>query len=94
VNYQQWIPTTIKTLRANNDMTLADLAGITGLSISYLSDIERARTIPTLETLDTILRAFGATLTLSIQKDYIPNECVWVNRKTIKEIADLISTIT
>jgi len=71
-HYKEWIPKTIKAFRLTNDMTLSDLSVKTGLSVSYLSDLERGRTVPPLDTLDKILMAFGTTLSLGVQKDYTP----------------------
>ena len=39
-------------------MTLKDVATRSELSVSYLSDIERGRTTPTLATLEALARAF------------------------------------
>lgn len=93
-HYSEWIPKTIKAFRLANDMTLNDLSAKTGLSVSYLSDLERGRTIPPLNTLDTILTAFGATLTLGVQEDYTPTGYMWVKRETLVKLADLVKEIT
>lgn len=47
----------VKELRANKDLTLKEVAERSGLSVSYLSDIERGRTTPTLNTLELIADA-------------------------------------
>lgn len=47
----------IRNMRGNQ--TLATIAEKTGLSISYLSDIERGRTAPSLDTIKTIAQANG-----------------------------------
>ncbi|MBX3084632.1 MAG: helix-turn-helix transcriptional regulator [Anaerolineae bacterium] len=52
-----------RELRNMRGLTLKDLSTATGLSISYLSDIERGRTIPTLSTLETLAKAFGISIT-------------------------------
>lgn len=44
----------LKELRNSSNLTLKEIAGRSGLSVSYLSDIERGRTIPTLNTLEAI----------------------------------------
>ena len=93
-HYSKWIPKTIKAFRLTNDMTLNDLSEKTGLSVSYLSDLERGRTIPTLDTLDTILTAFGAILTLGVQEDYTPTGYMWVKRETLVKLSDLVKEIT
>jgi len=48
----------LKELRTNREMTLKDVATRSELSVSYLSDIERGRTTPTLATLESLARAF------------------------------------
>lgn len=47
----------IQRLRKTHGWTLADLAARTGRSVSYLSDIERERTDPSLRTLELIASA-------------------------------------
>lgn len=48
----------IKELRTQHRLTLRDLSESTGLSVSYLSDIERGRTTPSLNTLEALSVAF------------------------------------
>ena len=48
----------IKTLRAERDWGLKELAAATGISVSQLSSIERGIHLPSLEGLITISRAF------------------------------------
>src|SRR4051794_26446840 len=52
----------LKELRTAHDLTLKGLAERTHLSISYLSDIERGRTTPTLSTLETLATALNMTV--------------------------------
>lgn len=47
----------LKELRSHRDLTLKGVAERSGLSVSYLSDIERGRTTPTLNTLEVIAEA-------------------------------------
>ncbi len=47
----------LKELRTYNDLTLKMVAERSGLSVSYLSDIERGRTTPTLNTVEAIADA-------------------------------------
>lgn len=93
-HYSTWIPKTIKAFRLANEMTLSDLGAKTGLSISYLSDLERGRTIPPLDTLDKILTTFGTTLTLGVEEDYTPTGYMWVKRKTLDRLAAIVKEIT
>lgn len=60
----------VKSWRAANRMTLKDLAEKSGLSVSYLSDIENERTLPSLDTLHAIARAFNSDLSI----EFIPHQ--------------------
>ncbi len=51
-----------RELRKERDWRLKDVAEATGLSIPYLSDLERDRTNPSLETLRTLAEAYGMTV--------------------------------
>ena len=53
------IAQTIKDHRKANGWTLREVAARTGLSISYISDIERGRTNPSLRTCIKLARVFG-----------------------------------
>ena len=53
----------IRELRQNNGLTLKEVSEITDLSVSYLSDIERGRTVPSLSTLTKLSEAFEINLT-------------------------------
>jgi transcriptional regulator with XRE-family HTH domain len=53
----------VRARRQRRGWTLKDLADKTGLSVPYLSDIERGNTNPTLETLTTLAAALEATVT-------------------------------
>jgi transcriptional regulator with XRE-family HTH domain len=52
----------LKEVRVLRDLTLKSLAARTGLSVSYLSDIERGRTNPSLATLETLATALDMTV--------------------------------
>jgi len=52
----------LKELRTERQLTLKELAERTELSVSYLSDIERGRTVPTLATLETLANALAVTV--------------------------------
>ena len=69
------IGTSIKTLRKQLNMTLADLASATGFSISYLSKVERNQGSVTLDAIAKICSAFEIDvvnfLSLDFNKDTI-----------------------
>ena len=52
----------MKELRTDKGLTLAELSERTNLSISYLSQIERDKTMPSLPTLVTIAKIFNTGL--------------------------------
>ncbi|MEW5952136.1 MAG: helix-turn-helix transcriptional regulator [Bacillota bacterium] len=49
----------IRKLRQEQDLTLKELAARVGISLSYLSDIERNRSNPSVDTLQSIASALG-----------------------------------
>lgn len=51
----------VRRLRAEQCLTLTNLAAVTGLSASYLSEIERGKKTPSLTTLDRLAAGLGVT---------------------------------
>ena len=71
-----------------------DVAKTAHISTSYLSDIERGRTIPSITKLDAILTALGVTMKLG----YEPTPgflCEWayVRKSTLREIIKVMNAI-
>ena len=56
------LPTRLRWLRKQKGMTLAELGGWCGASVSFLSDLERGRTMPSLEMLEAIAEVYGLTV--------------------------------
>lgn len=52
----------IKLLRKENKLTLKDLSMKTGLSISFISDIENKRRNPSIDTAKILANAFGISV--------------------------------
>lgn len=52
----------IRDARVSAGIKAKDLAGMASISASYLADIERARTSPSIQTLGKIARALGKTI--------------------------------
>jgi transcriptional regulator with XRE-family HTH domain len=52
----------VRELRTGQNLTLRNLAETTGLSVSYLSDVERGRTNPSLKTVDLLADALGVSV--------------------------------
>jgi len=53
----------IREIRREREMTLKDVAEATGLSLTYLSDVERGRTTPSLKTLARVAEGLAITTT-------------------------------
>jgi len=52
----------LRAIRKQQGYTLADVGGKTGLSVSFLSDIERGRTRPSLDTLEKLATCYRLTI--------------------------------
>lgn len=65
----------MRASRQKAGMTLQDVAGLAGVSIGYLSLIERDQATPTLTTLDRIAQALGVGLDRFVVRPQ-PVECV------------------
>ena len=62
-NLEMAIGRSVRAFRRAQGMTVADLAGVTGLSIGMLSKIENGITSPSLTTLQTLAHALSVPLT-------------------------------
>lgn len=60
----------LQLMRQSHNWTLREVAGKTGLSISYLSDLERGRTLPSIETLEKLAAVYGMTLAIRFMDNY------------------------
>lgn len=65
----------IRTRRHKLKLTLQDVADAAGISIGYVSLIERDKAIPTLTTLSGIAKVLGVGIDFFISRP-TPNECV------------------
>ncbi|HEU4742432.1 MAG TPA: helix-turn-helix domain-containing protein [Meiothermus sp.] len=52
----------LRELRSERGWRLKDLSDQSGLSVPYLSDLERGRTNPSLETLNTLARTYALSV--------------------------------
>ena len=52
----------LRVLRKKHNYTLADVGNRTGLSVSFLSDIERGRARPSLDTLEKLAACYDTTV--------------------------------
>lgn len=54
----------LKVMRESHEMTQREVSEKTGLSVSYVSDLERGRTLPSLKTLEKLAACYEMTLTI------------------------------
>ena len=59
----------IKQLRLKNDLTLEELASRTELTKGFLSQLERNRTSPSIQSLADVAEALGVNLSGFFQED-------------------------
>jgi transcriptional regulator with XRE-family HTH domain len=67
----------LKEMRLSHQLTLKELSEKSGISIGYLSDIERGRTNPSLKTLQALANTYGLsmdTLLGAMSFDLSPDE--------------------
>lgn len=81
----------LRLLRATHGYTLATVAEGTALSISYLSDLERGRTNPSIETLETIATFYGIHLLISFVGD-MPDTAT-VKRSDLQDLQNAITRL-
>lgn len=65
----------MRELRLARKETLLDIAGGTGISVSYLSDLERGRTKPSMDTLEKLAAYYAITVT-----DFVTDVDGWGTR--------------
>lgn len=96
------IGTRIKNIRSSKDLTATNLAKLSFISQSYLSDIETGRTLPSLDTLVDICNALEISLSdffsdssnLSSDILRLINNVQKLEDYEIKELANFIEAIT
>lgn len=90
-HYKQWIPEAVRSVRG--ELTLKEFAEKCELSLSYLSDIENGRTLPTIETLDKIFIAGGAVLTIGFQYGYVPPTYKFIRNADVEALRAVLKKI-
>lgn len=60
------LPDRLKAMRKEKGMTLLEVSNLTNLSVSFLSDLERGRTRPSLSTLEKLTSVYQKSLTIDI----------------------------
>lgn len=64
-DFRQGLGERLRALRESRNWTLKQLSQSTGLSLTYLSDLERGRTLPSIETLLKISLAYDLKVSIS-----------------------------
>jgi len=62
VNLEHYLGNTIRELRLNHGLTIADVAKLAGISRGMLSKIENAQTATSLETISRLAQALGVSM--------------------------------
>lgn len=94
----------LRALRKRQGRTLADVGSETGLSVSFLSDIERGRARPSLDTLEKLASCYQLTLndlldgmdtdTLSTNTEYPPGFEEFLNQIEVEpDLVDLLMKV-
>ncbi len=78
----------IKSLRNERNMTLAELSQQTGLSTSYLSQLERDKTSPSIVSLLEIAKALTVNLRYFFEEEP-DNSLAHVTRKSLAKLYDI-----
>jgi transcriptional regulator with XRE-family HTH domain len=76
----------VKSLRKQSNMSLRELAQITGLSKTTLSDLENGTKNPSLDTVEKIATAFGLTSSDLLQKVDNPEDLVSSAKNSSSEL--------
>ncbi len=75
---EQSLGTTVRTLRKQADLTLADLASAAGISLGMLSKIENGQISPSLSTLQALATALNVPLTALFASFEEKRDCSYV----------------
>jgi len=65
--YRTSLGSKLRNMRKARNLTLSNVSETTGLSLSFLSDIERGRTLPSLKTLARIAEALDVTVIAALE---------------------------
>ena len=59
----------LRTVRRQHQMTLVQVSRVSGLSVSFLSDIENGRSMPSLRSLQALAACYGEPFRLIIREE-------------------------
>jgi len=79
----------LRQLRKANGWTLANVAARTGLSVSFLSDIERGRTSPSLDTLEKLAGVYGLPMSQVLRVEEEPSKDAETDPKGWRKFREL-----
>lgn len=87
----------LRELRTKNNLTLKELSAKSGISVSFISDIENGRRNPSIETLKTLANALGVSAD-EFLKDSSTNTKskdtkTELNKRDLKDIAKDVDSI-
>ena len=82
----------LRELRTKNNLTLKELSTKSGISVSFISDIENERRNPSIETLKILADALGVSAD-EFLKDSPPNTKSDLNKKDLKDISKDVASI-
>lgn len=82
----------VKDLRINNDLTLKDLSEKTGLSVSFLSSVERGATSLAITSLKKIADALDVTMAYFFEEDIKSNFHVKTEQQKVFRVENSAST--
>lgn len=68
------VPNTLRKLRKENNLTLKELSEKSGISVSFISDIENFRRNPSIETLEALSKALNVSVSTFFDNDLNHNE--------------------
>ncbi|MEG2342465.1 MAG: helix-turn-helix domain-containing protein [Bacilli bacterium] len=74
------VSTKLKSLRKENKLTLKELSAKSGVSVSFISDIENMRRKPSIDTLETLSKALGVSINV-----FFGNETTKTNSTSIEK---------
>lgn len=72
----------IKGFRLLSAKKLREISGETGLSISFISDVKRGRTLPSLETCQKFANVYGITLVHLLEGIEVETHLTNASRRT------------
>ena len=84
---KEHIGTQIKKLRAESSMTLKQLSDLTGLSVGFLSQLERGMTSVAIDTLLKIASVLGVSIVSMADKNMLPRLIEILPRKTREKVS-------